>query len=138
MKPAAPSLLARARAPSKSSGPDTRARERVMPSSRPAPSSSRHVSGGGLGREATTANRVAEGRTSRSSSTYFWPSPGTKLVSPVMLPPGRERLATNPCATGSGTTVMTIEIKAVARLRGDRLARARGHDGVDLRADQLG
>ncbi len=86
-----------------------------MPSSRPAPSSSRHVSGGGLGREATTANRVAEGRTSRSSSTYFWPSPGTKLVSPVMLPPGRERLATNPCATGSGTTVMTIGIKAVAR-----------------------
>ena len=138
MMPAVPSLLARASTLSKSSGPDTRATETVIPSSRPAASISCRVSGSGLGREATTANRVAEGCASCNSWTYFWPSPGTTLVSPVTLPPGRERLATNPCATGSGTTVMTIGIKTSGTLRGDRLARPSGDDGVDLRVDQLG
>jgi hypothetical protein len=61
-----------------------------------------------------TANRDADGSASLSSSTYFWLSPGTKLVSPVMFPPGRARLATNPCATGSGTTSITMGMVAVA------------------------
>src|SRR6185437_14624405 len=36
-------------------------------------------------------------------------------LTPVMLPPGRARLATNPDPTGSPTDVMTIGIVEVAR-----------------------
>ena len=64
---------------------------------------------------ATTAKRDADGINSWSSSTYFWWSPGTRLVSPVMFPPGRARLATTPSAIGSGTSYMTIGIEEVAR-----------------------
>ena len=35
-------------------------------------------------------------------------------VKPVMLPPGRDRLATKPCPTGSLTTLNTIGIVLVA------------------------
>jgi hypothetical protein len=63
----------------------------------------------------TTATRDVEGTASLRSSTYFWLSPGTRLVSPVTLPPGRARLATRPSPTGSRDTVMTMGIRVVAR-----------------------
>ena len=111
MMPAAPSFLTRARTWSKSFGPDTCAANTVTPRTRPAASTSCRVAGPGL---PTTANRRAEGTASWSSSTYFWLSPGTRLVSPVTLPPGRARLATSPCPTGSETSHMTIGIEEVA------------------------
>jgi hypothetical protein len=40
---------------------------------------------------------------------------------PVTLPPGRARLATNPCSTGSALTPITIGIVSVA-LRAARIA----------------
>ena len=61
-----------------------------------------------------TAKRDAGGIASRNRSTYFWLMPGAWLVSPVTLPPGRARLATSPCSTGSGTRVMTTGILEVA------------------------
>jgi len=36
------------------------------------------------------------------------------VESPVMFPPGRARLATNPLRTGSGSAAITIGIVAVA------------------------
>jgi hypothetical protein len=40
--------------------------------------------------------------------------PGSTLVNPVTLPPGRARLATSPSAIGSGWSVKTIGIVGVA------------------------
>jgi hypothetical protein len=79
MMPAAPSFFAPARTLSKASGPepDTWATDTVTPSALPAASSSRRISGLGLTGLVMTVNRDAEVTTSRSSSTYFWLSPGT-------------------------------------------------------------
>ena len=56
------------------------------------------------------------GTTSLSSSKRF-PSISTEIeVNPVMLPPGRARLATRPVATGSPTATMTRGIVVVAFL----------------------
>jgi len=60
-------------------------------------------------------NLIIKGKASRSSSTSFWLVPGAMLVRPVTLPPGRARLTTSPCSTGSGATVMTMGIVEVAR-----------------------
>ena len=51
----------------------------------------------------------------RSSSRFGTSSPMTRLT-PVRLPPGRERLATSPSLTGSSGTVNTIGMVVVAAL----------------------
>jgi hypothetical protein len=47
------------------------------------------------------------------------PISGSKLLKPVMLPPGRDRLATKPSPTGSATTAKMIGMVAVAPLAKD-------------------
>ncbi len=54
------------------------------------------------------------GTACRISSTYLALTSPTTLLSPVTLPPGLERLETNPLATGSPTEIMTIGTEVVA------------------------
>src|SRR5687767_1707578 len=62
-----------------------------------------------------TAIRVASGRTSLRSCSSLPLTSFETLLTPVTLPPGRERLATNPLPTGSPTETTTIGIVRVAR-----------------------
>jgi hypothetical protein len=57
---------------------------------------------------------VALGTISCNSPSLFASSPWVKKYIPVMLPPGRLRLATRPSATGSPPIPKTIGIVAVA------------------------
>src|SRR5262249_55238947 len=56
----------------------------------------------------STATRLRRGKTSLSNSRRLPDVSGERLASPVTLPPGRLRLATNPCMTGSPLTVITM------------------------------
>ena len=56
------------------------------------------------------------GASSRRSSSRFAPSVALTKVTPVMLPPGRARLATRPALTGSSPVMKTIGIVVVAAL----------------------
>jgi hypothetical protein len=60
------------------------------------------------------ATRVTRGAISLSSSTHFPPMVVSKFVKPLVLPPGRARLATKPRSTGSLTPVKAIGIVRVA------------------------
>ena len=60
-----------------------------------------------------TATWESLGTISFSSSSRFPLSSGTRVDNPVMFPPGRARLATNPLPTGSLTCAMTIGIVVV-------------------------
>src|SRR5262245_63709485 len=62
-----------------------------------------------------TATRETRGTTSLSSSSRFPANSDVKLASPVTLPPGRAKLATNPSPTGSPLT-LTMGIVVVACL----------------------
>jgi len=62
---------------------------------------------------------LAAGTSSCSNSSRFGPTSTFKLVTPVTLPPGRLRLATQPSCTGSRLVVNTIGIVVVAALAGD-------------------
>jgi hypothetical protein len=57
---------------------------------------------------------VAIGMSSCSISSCFGPSFASKLVTPIMLPPGWARLATNPVSTGSAPLWKTTGIVVVA------------------------
>jgi hypothetical protein len=70
----------------------------------------------GLTNRATTAVGTLAGATSRSNSRRFTPISLESAVTPVILPPGRLRLATSPCWTGSEPMKKTIGIVAVAAL----------------------
>src|SRR5262245_33250489 len=50
------------------------------------------------------------------SSSRFPLSSGARVASPVIFPPGRARLATNPLPTGSLSCAMTMGIVTVASL----------------------
>jgi hypothetical protein len=52
--------------------------------------------------------------TSRRISSRFPPSSRLRFDNPVMFPPGRARLATNPFPMGSGSCAMTMGIVEVA------------------------
>ena len=52
---------------------------------------------------------LAEGSNSCSTSSRFGSSSVFSNVTPVMLPPGRLRLATSPCWTGSSEVVNRSE-----------------------------
>src|SRR5262245_41790110 len=54
------------------------------------------------------ATRAREGETSLRNSSHLPPIDASRLTKPVMLPPGRARLATNPLPTGSETTTKTM------------------------------
>jgi len=55
----------------------------------------------------------------RLNSSRFGPISTFKLVTPVTLPPGRLRLATQPSCTGSRLVVNTMGIVVVAALAGN-------------------
>ena len=57
-----------------------------------------------------TATRDSPGTASLSSCRFLAISSGTTLDSPVMFPPGLERLAASPLPTGSPAIVMTTGI----------------------------
>src|SRR5262249_18907661 len=61
----------------------------------------------------STATRVAAGTSSRRSSNRFAVSSALKTLTPVRLPPGRERLATRSSLTGSSATTKTMGIIVV-------------------------
>ena len=63
-----------------------------------------------------TATRDSLGTVSFRSSSRFPSSSGARVDNPVMFPPGRARLATNPVPTGSPSLVMTMGIVVVASL----------------------
>src|SRR5262249_19500162 len=56
----------------------------------------------------TTATRVTRGAISLSSSSHFAPKANSTFMKPVVLPPGRARLATKALPTGSVTFANTI------------------------------
>jgi hypothetical protein len=60
--------------------------------------------------------RASLGTASLSISSLFVLSSNDKLESPVTLPPGRARFATNPAATGSPLLVITMGMVVVAFL----------------------
>jgi hypothetical protein len=61
-------------------------------------------------------NRVSCGMASLSNSTLFPLISGLKKLDPVMLPPGRAKLATMPPAIGSPMIAITMGMVVVARL----------------------
>src|SRR6516164_1143040 len=65
-----------------------------------------------------TAARVTCGAISLSSCSHFPAMPNSQSVNPVTLAPGRARLSTNPCPTGSGTKTNTIGMVRVAACKG--------------------
>src|SRR5262245_50335673 len=60
------------------------------------------------------AARATRGATALSSSSHLPPIEGSKLVNPVILPPGRARLATKPAPTGFATWQNTIGTFGIA------------------------
>jgi antitoxin (DNA-binding transcriptional repressor) of toxin-antitoxin stability system len=60
------------------------------------------------------AARETDGITSFRSSSRFGLRSGPRIVLPVILPPGRAKLAINPARTGSPIEIMTIGIVVVA------------------------
>ena len=63
-----------------------------------------------------TATRESLGTISLRSSSCFPLISGPRVANPVMFPPGRARLATNPFPTGSVSCPMTMGIVEVASL----------------------
>src|SRR6266487_2621223 len=55
------------------------------------------------------------GAKSLSISSHFPLIDGSKLANPVIFPPGREKLETNPLPTGSATFVNTVGMLRVSR-----------------------
>ncbi len=87
---------------------------------------------------ARTAIRETPGTASLISSRRLPASAvSPAVVTPVMLPPGRERLATQPLATGSPPKIMTIGIVAVVSLGGLNRRLAQRDDDVHLEPHQL-
>ena len=63
------------------------------------------------------AARLMLGAISLSRFSHLPAKAGSVCLNPVMLPPGRGRLATKPARTGSTTTVKTMGMMVVARCR---------------------
>ncbi len=87
----------------------------AIPWSRAAPSIDRHHCGlVEFDGSSNTATRFVFGAVSFSNSTNFPPTENSMSMKPVMFPPGRERLVTNPCPTGSAIATKTSGIARVA------------------------
>ena len=80
--------------------------------------------------------RVMSGTTSLSSSIHLPPSDDSRLMNPVMLPPGCGRLLTNPLPTGSDTMRKTMGIDLVSRCSSTRQVEMDQHI-VNLRAKHV-
>ena len=61
--------------------------------------------------------RLTRGAISLSISSHFPPISASKIANPVMLPPGRAKLATKPLPTGSPTRTKRIGIVEVSFCR---------------------
>ena len=72
----------------------------------------------GSARSPEDGTRESLGTISFRSSSRFPLISGARVENPVMFPPGRARLATNPFPTGSVSCPMTMGIVAVASLAG--------------------
>ncbi len=86
---------------------------------------------------AMMANRRRPGTTSRKSSRRL---PATSVCwsdEPVMLPPGRDRLATRPAPTGSAATAKTIGTTEVACFV-TKVGAVPSYNDIDLKLDELG
>jgi hypothetical protein len=70
----------------------------------------------GIGRRRIEQHRrtLDPGAMSRNSSSHLLPMLASKLVKPVMIPPGRAKLSTKPVPIGSETAVNTIGIQGAA------------------------
>src|SRR6516225_6564696 len=64
-----------------------------------------------------TAARIIRGAISLSSSSHFAQILYSNIVNPVVLPPGRDRLATRPRLTGSLAPTNTMGMSRVTRCR---------------------
>ena len=89
-----------------------------------------------------TATRVRLGAISLSNSSHFPLRLYSNALNPVVLPPGRERLATNPAPTGSMTLANTIGTLRVIRCNAATLALAEarmtsGASATSSSADRL-
>ena len=75
---------------------------------------------------------------SLSNSSRLPASTDTIVVNPVMFPPGRARLSTNPFGRiGSVTSIKTIGIVLVAFLAATGSGRIGGDNHVNFKTDQL-
>ena len=88
----------------------------------------------GLNRSAT---RTVRGAISFNSSIHLPPTAGSLVVKPVMLPPGRARLAAKPLPIGSATTANTIGIVRVSRASAPVTGVVTTEDRVGSQIDQL-
>ena len=86
----------------------------------------------------STPIRVACGTASFNISSCLATSSVSSTVSPVMLPPGRARLATCPTPTGSAWVANTMGIVLVACRAASTSVEDSREDDVDIHADQLG
>src|SRR5262249_15128247 len=75
-----------------------------------------HVEGRGVVRIGEIGDAATVGIASRRSSSRLPPRSGLSTVLPVMLLPGRARLATKPVRTASPTPIITMGIVVVAAL----------------------
>ena len=81
---------------------------------------------------------VAAGSNSRSSSNSFGPTARPSVLTPVRLPPGLLRLATNPILTGSSPVRKTIGIVVVAALAASAWGVSDSGNHGHLTAEQIG
>src|SRR5215813_1040409 len=84
-----------------------------------------------------TVTRESLGTTSFRISSRFPRNSGESWDNPVIFPPGRARLATNPLPTGSSSCAMTIGIVDVASLGGTCCSPASRDNDVDLQTDKF-
>src|SRR5262245_42830480 len=83
------------------------------------------------------AKRLRPGTTSRKSSSRLPARSADSIDRPVMLPPGRARLATRPAPTGSPDSARTIGIDR-CRLFCLGGRGSRRDDDINLKPDKLG
>src|SRR5262245_48083841 len=86
----------------------------------------------------STATRTAFGTSSRNSPNRLARTSEVKKLMPVALPPGRARLATRPCATGSPLTPKAIGIRRGRSFGRKRRRIANRSDNADATADEVG
>ena len=84
-----------------------------------------------------TATRESLGTISFRSSSRLPLNSGANVVNPVIFPPGRARLATNPSPTGSLSCAITIGICCCRSLADALIPRTSGHDHIHLETHQF-
>src|SRR5262245_43315222 len=85
-----------------------------------------------------TAAFCSDGSMSLSRSSRLAASSGVKMLSPVIFPPGRDKLDTMPSACMSATAVITIGIVLVAPHRCKRSRYRVSQNDIYVEVDQFG